>query len=443
MELGIQIKQSQTLSPQMVQSMEILQMGTQELLEYIQEAQLENPTLEEEAAPAVAPDVPSGQVQEWDGQNSWYDREDWKDSCNRPTFDRADRPLGAENLGEYLRSQLNLSGELSEAVNALIDSLDHWGYLEEELSEISTRTGRPLPLLEDGLALIQRLDPPGVGAQSLSQCLILQLNRLGEDGLPQRLVEEFLPQLAQSHFHAIAQQTGERREEIQRGVELIRSLNPKPGATFGGWESTSYIVPDVYILEGDGGLYVRLNGGEIPSLTVSPYYRSLLMNNQDEEVTNYLKTKLRQANWLIQGISQRQETLGRCTNLILQRQQDFFCGRGEIKPLLLHDVAEALDIHESTVSRAMRDKYLQCSRGVFPLSHFFSRNVGGEGEDTTAHQVKARLQTLMDGEDKKKPLSDQKLCDILNAEGMKLSRRTVAKYRDALGLPSAPGRRIL
>lgn len=443
MELGIEIKQSQTLSPQMIQAMEILQMGTQELVEYIQEAQLENPILEEQEQestpiePQIAP-----QQGEWDSQNSWYDSQDWQDGQVRPSYDRADRPLGAESLAEHLYSQITADGQLATATKALIQGLNPCGYLEEALEAVAERTGLPLEVLEEGLTLLQSLEPAGVGAKNLSQCLRLQLKRMGEGGLAVQLVTAFLPQLAQSRFHQIAQQTGASREEIQQALTLIRGLNPKPGASYGDWQNTGYIVPDIYILEGEEGLFVQMRGGDIPQLTLSHYYQSLLADCQEEGVQNYLSTKMRQAKWLIQGITQRQETLSRCANFILMRQQDFFLGQGELKPLLLRDGADALHIHESTVSRALREKYLQCSRGVFPLSYFFSRNLGGEGEETTAHEIKSRLQKLIETENKQKPLSDQKLCDILNQEGLTISRRTVAKYREAMGLPSAPGRRV-
>ena len=265
-----------------------------------------------------------------------------------------------------------------------------------------------MPILEEGLSLLQTLDPPGVGARDLSQCLALQLQRLGETGPALAIVQRHLEHLARKQYHAIAQDLGISQAEVREAERQIQALDPRPGSAFAGREEPSYLIPDLAVVEAEEGLTVVYQNAYAPSLQLSGYYCDLQQRSTDPEVKQYLTDKIKQAQFVIQAVEQRRSTLLDCARAIVRRQEAFFrSAGGHLVPLRLSDVAQELAIHESTVSRAIREKYLQCARGVYPLSFFFSREVGAAGEGTSVHQIKSRLRELVEGEDKARPLSDQ------------------------------------
>jgi RNA polymerase sigma-54 factor len=248
--------------------------------------------------------------------------------------------------------------------------------------------------------------------------------------------------MAHNHYHQIAQATGASREEIQRACRLIRTLDPRPGAPFSPVDTPRYITPDLLVTVEGGKAEVRAADGRLPELKLSSYYQQLLNSTNDAPVRDYLADKVRQASWVMRSIEQRNTTLLSCARAVVGRQEAFFLRGGHLQPMSLADVAADVGVHESTVSRATKDKYLQCPRGLFPLSHFFSRALPqGEAEGISPEMVKAALRELISGEDKRHPLSDQKLCDMMAPRGLLLSRRTVAKYRDEMGFSSAAGRK--
>lgn len=445
MNLELSLKQTLKLTPQMLQSMEVLQMSTQELADYIQDLVQMNP-----AAELTEPAAQSDESEEmWrrlqsladaDHQNRQYlspDREELDPLARVGT----DGGLG-ETLVLHLTRQLERSHASTLVLRAaqfLCACLDENGYLRDELEDLSQASRLPLSALEQGLHLIQSLDPAGVGARDLSQCLALQLQRQGETGPALEIVLHHLERLGRKQYHAIAQEMGISQKEVLRAQSLIQELDPRPGAAFASRDETSYLVPDLVVIQDEHGLTVAYQDSYLPGLHLSGYYCKLQKQSADPEVKQYLTDKIKQAQWAIQAVEQRRSTLLSCAQVIVRRQEGFFRPGGHLSPLRLADVAQELFIHESTVSRAIREKYLQCSRGVYPLSFFFSREGGTEG--TSVHQIKERLRQLVDREDKKHPLSDQKLCEQLEAEGCAISRRTVAKYRDELGIPSASGRK--
>lgn len=447
MELGLTIKQTQTLSPQMMQAMEVLQMGAQELAEYIEEAVQENPVLEREEYPDQ-PDEQTARLRrklEWlestDIQNCWYHQQDAEES--RDPLDRRGSDPMEESLYYYLRAQVrfeSLPAPMARTVDRLMQRLDSNGWLDEPVPDLALQLGESEEAVEGAIRLIQSLEPAGVGAGNLSQCLLLQLERRGETGLAVTIAERYLEAMSRDRYNLIAKETGASRGEIGEACALIRSLNPRPGMGFSARENLRYIDPDLIVVKFEDHFELLTNDSYLPSLRMSSYYSSLYQQTEDEEVKNYLNGKLRQAKWVIQSVEQRRSTLMNCARCIVDRQERFFRqGPGHLRPLTLADVAAELGVHESTVSRAVRDKYLQCTHGVFPLGYFFTRELGEEG--ATADRAKTLLRTLIDGEDKKKPLSDQKLAQLLEAEGVALSRRTVAKYRDEMGIPSTAGRK--
>lgn len=454
MELNMDLRQSQTLSPQMLQSMEILQMGSQELLEYIQETAQENPVLEIEETAAADEFALMRRKLEWlestDVQNHSYYRQDSDEDAD-PLANYGGVETGEENLYRYVLSQLRgmeLPPPLLAAAEFIVESLNQNGWLDEDVSELAVAARCPETLMAEALTLVQGLEPAGVGARNLSECLCLQLDHRGEDEVVLRVARECLDALAKSQYGLIARTLGITQEEAREAGAVIRSLNPRPGTGFAARENLSYITPDIIVVNFSDHFELLTNDYFFPALRLSGYYQGLMKENSDAEVKEYLTGKLRQAKWVVQSIEQRRGTLMSCAQQILTRQERFFRrGPGHLAPMTLADIAGELGVHESTVSRAVRDKYLQCSMGVYPLSYFFSRSLGaippaGSGETAaTADGAKALLKRLIAAEDKKKPLSDQKLCELMAREGCELARRTVAKYRDELHIPGTAGRK--
>lgn len=447
-ELGLDLKQTQTLSPQMMQAMEILQMGSQELLEYIGEVLQENPVLESESADSGEDMALLRRKLDWlnstDVQNRWYHKQDAEDGFD--PLDRAAADPMEESLYYYLRSQVRfetLSPELARVLDYLMSSLSANGWLDEPAGDLCTHLGATRKTVDKATALLQSLEPAGVGARDLRECLRLQLLRRGENGLPLTIVEHYLEDMSRDHYNLIARETGASRTELQAACALIRSLNPRPASGFSDRAHLPYLTPDLVVVNFEDHFEILTNDSYLPSLRLSGYYSRLYKESGDTQVKDYLNGKLRQAKWVIRSVEQRRSTLMRCAQCIVDRQEPFFRhGPGHLRPMLMADVAAELEVHESTVSRAVKDKYIQCAHGLFPLGYFFSRSLGTDGEGASPEQAKQLLRELTDGEDKAHPLSDQKLSQLMAERGVELSRRTVAKYRGELGIPSTAGRKI-
>ena len=458
MELSMSMKQTQTLSPQMMQSMEILQMGSQELLEYIQDQVQENPVLEMEEKYGKGDDTAVLQRKlEWlestDAQNRYYHQQDTEDDEKDPISNYGTVDEREENLYLYVLSQLevmDLEPELLPVGRFLVESLNQNGWLDESVEDLAEELGKPVEEVEKALAAVQSLEPAGVGARNLSECLVLQLQRRHEDSeLAIRIARDYLDPLSKSRYGLIAKSLGVCQEEVRTACDLIRTLNPRPGGGFAARENLVYINPDLFVVNFPDHFELLTNDYFFPDLNISGYYCRMLKSTEDNEVKDYLMGKVRQAKWVVHSIEQRRSTLLRCAECILELQEEFFRrGPGHLKPMCLADIAQKVGVHESTVSRTVRDKYLQCASGVYNLSYFFSRSLGapaarpGTEENASSPDfAKALLKKLIGGEDKHKPLSDQKLCERMAREGCELSRRTVAKYRDELGIPSTTGRK--
>ena len=458
MELSMSMKQTQTLSPQMMQTMEILQMGSQELLEYIQDQVQENPVLEMEEKYGKGDDTAVLQRKlEWlestDAQNRYYHQQDTEDDEKDPISNYGTVDEREENLYLYVLSQLevmDLEPELLPVGRFLVESLNQNGWLDESVEDLAEELGKPVEEVEKALAAVQSLEPAGVGARNLSECLVLQLQRRHEDSeLAIRIARDYLDPLSKSRYGLIAKSLGVCQEEVRTACDLIRTLNPRPGGGFAARENLVYINPDLFVVNFPDHFELLTNDYFFPDLNISGYYCRMLKSTEDNEVKDYLMGKVRQAKWVVHSIKQRRSTLLRCAECILELQEEFFRrGPGHLKPMCLADIAQKVGVHESTVSRTVRDKYLQCASGVYPLSYFFSRSLGapaarpGTEENASSPDfAKALLKKLIGGEDKHKPLSDQKLCERMAREGCELSRRTVAKYRDELGIPSTTGRK--
>ncbi|MCI8526913.1 MAG: RNA polymerase factor sigma-54 [Oscillospiraceae bacterium] len=454
MELNMTQKQTQTLSPQMMQSMEILQMGSQELLEYIEEAVQENPVLEpSENYDRLDEFSTLKRKLEWlestDPQNRYYHQQDTEEEDD-PLRNYGMVEDQEDNLYYYVSSQirvLDLEPELMEAAIFLVESLNQNGWLDEDVPTLAQALGGSEELVCRALEVVQSLEPAGVAARDLAECLHLQLiRRTPVNRLALSIVDKYLDPLSKNRYGLIARELKATPEEVREACDLIRSLNPRPGTGFAARENLTYINPDIIVVNFPDHFELLTNDYFFPSLHISGYYTKLMKEDTDDaQLKEYLTGKVRQAKWVVRSIEQRRSTLMSCAECILELQEAFFRkGPGHLVPMSLADVADRLGVHESTVSRAVKEKYIQCSMGVYPLSYFFSRSLGSpspSGESSSPDAAKALLKKLIAEEDKRKPLSDQKLCELMCAQGCALSRRTVAKYRDELNIPSTPGRK--
>ena len=447
--MELQQTQTQKLSQRQLYSVELLRLSTLELEGYVRELAQENPLVELEEAPPPS---------QGEGKDDLLARLRWLEDNDRQNWfyqkfsDEELDPLSRvgtsggleETLVSFLSRQLDrLRLEEGEArlVRYLIYCLDDDGYLRTPLAELSRHGAIPLPRLEGALAILKTMEPAGVGAAELSECLALQLERIGETGSALVIVQDHLETLAKHHDRAIAAKLNITPAQVEEARRTIRELDPRPGAVFQRTEQVFYIQPDLIVEEQEGQLVVKPARGERPPFRVSRYYQKMLKQSEDKEVREYLTEKLRQAENVLWAAQQRGSTLLRCAQVIVERQREFFhSGPETMRPLRMGEVAQELGLHESTVSRAVREKYLQCPQGLYPLSWFFTRSAGaGEGVSGTA--ARKLVLRLIDGEDKGKPLSDQQLSERMAREGCPISRRTVAKYREELGIPSASGRK--
>ena len=442
----------QRLNQQQLQSVELLQLGTTEIEAYLRELAQENPVIElEDSRPES--DRPQDEellrrltwLEDNDQQNRYYQH---MEQDELDPLAQASGPEGLEEtLFRFISRQLyalELDEETAQTVRYLAACLDRDGYLRADLRELAAGLPMPLERLERCVDILRTLEPAGVGAADLSQCLELQLRRIGEKGCALAIVRDHLDALAKRRYRFLAARLSVSLEEVRQAEALIRELDPRPGAIFDQPEQIQYILPDVFVEQAEGQLVARLRGRDRPPFQISGYYRQLLRQSEDREVREYLTGKVRQAEGVLWALEQRDSTLRRCAQVIVDRQAAFFReGPQALVPLRLVDVAAELALHESTISRAVREKYLQCSRGVYPLSYFFSRSIS-PGEEGSAHgtaAARAMLSQLIRQEDKTRPLSDQKLSEQMAGQGCPISRRTVAKYREELHIPGASGRR--
>ena len=474
MALGprLDLRQSQSLvmTPQLQQAIKLLALSNLEIEAFIGEALEANPLLEvgevsreagEDAPPA--PDEPSADQAIGDdsaldidpdaldrdrdtGDGEWGAAQSTGSGDDLPGID--ERGAGALSLADHLEAQVGaVAGDAREEAIArhLIGLLDEAGYLTAPLREVAAELDIALAEAERALKVVQSLDPTGVGARSLSECLALQAQEVDRyDPCMARLIDN-LDLVARGEFARLKRMCDVDDEDFAEMLSELRSYDPKPGLRFGGGEEAP-VVPDLLLRASAGGGWdIRINEATLPRLVINrEYYVELREGCTDKASKAWLGEKLADANWLIKALDQRQKTILRTAAEIVKQQDGFFRkGVSELRPLTLAKVAEAIGMHESTVSRVTSNKYLHCDRGTFELKYFFTSGVGGgaEGEGASAEAVKARIRALCDAEDPAKILSDDTLVDLLKAEGFDLARRTVAKYREAIGIGSSVQRR--
>ena len=450
--MKLEQSQSQRLNQQQMQNIELLQMSTMELEASIQELALNNPLVEpEDTLFPAAEERRSSEIldklrwlEETDHQNHFYQSVE-KEELNPMLWASTEGGL-EETLFRFISRQLyplDLPESDEQAVRYLAACLDDDGYLRISLEELAGSSGFCLEQLQHCLEILCSLEPAGIGAKDLSQCLTIQLKRIHYEGPALDIVQNHLEQLAKRHYKAIATDLNITIPAVQAAERTIRELDPRPGAVFQRPEQPPYILPDIFVDEADGQFQLRTRRGERPPFHINKYYVDLLEQTDDREVREYLTEKLHQAEDVLYAVNQRENTLLSCAKAILNFQKAFFEeGPQALLPLRMMDVAQELGIHESTVSRAVREKYIQCKQGVYPLSYFFSRPATGEKlTELGGSAARSLMQKLIREEDKEHPLSDQKLSELMAEMACPISRRTVTKYREALSIPTASARK--
>jgi RNA polymerase sigma-54 factor len=332
-----------------------------------------------------------------------------------------------------------------EIGEAIVGNLNTEGYLRASIEEISAMGPWPLGRVERALRRVQSLDPPGVAARDLEECLLLQLDHLDlHEDLAYRLVEEHLDLLTAHRYNDIARACGVSMDEVAHALEIIKRLNPKPGHVY-ATEPARYIVPDVSVIKDGNDYRVVLNDDGLPKLRISRFYRQMLRSRQElsKDAAEYLQTKLRSALWLIKSYGQRQRTIGRVAESIVKHQRSFLDhGLTQLRPMVLRDVADDIEMHESTVSRVVNGKYMHTPQGIFEMKFFFHSALGhASGSDVSSISVKQKFRKLIDSESRQKPLSDARIASELKNDGLQIARRTVAKYREEMGIPASKSRR--
>ena len=455
--LQLKIGQTLTMTPQLQQAIRLLQLPVLDLSAQIQEALEENVMLEMEDLP----DVPktssesTAEIETIKAEDSWQTRSmdriqdgGWNGE-GRPSNDFADE--SGQTLREHLLWQLELEDFTPrEALigEALVDAINDDGYLTVELEEIhefiDADAGVTTEEIENALTKVQRLDPVGVGARSLSECITLQLSQLesstpGVD-LAIRMATDHLALIANQEYGEIRRALRTSEEDFDEALALVMSCNPKPGLAVSP-APAEYVIPDVFVRKIDGRWQVEISATGIPRLSVNQQYAKLLRGSGDHAV---LKTQLQEARWLVRSLEIRNETLLKVATCIVSRQREFLeHGDEAMKPLVLRDVAESIGMHESTISRVTTNKYMHTPRGVFEFKYFFSSHLSTvDGEEQSSTSVRAKIRKLIGAENPAKPLSDSKIANLLAEEGITVARRTVAKYREAMKIPSSSERKV-
>lgn len=360
-------------------------------------------------------------------------------------------PTAGRSLYEFLTEQfvlLKLSPEDKEIGEEIIGDINDEGYLTSPVAEIAFRMRRRQEDVERVLEIIQTLDPQGVAARDLRECLLIQLRESGrEDSLACRLLRDFFDQFTKRHWQDIARSTDLSLKQIQDAADEVAHLEPRPGRLYSGGRDDNYVIPDLVVEKVEGEYLVYVNDSNLPRLRISRAYQDVARDRKKftGEAREFIYSKLNNANWLIQAIEQRKQTMLKVMRYIVDKQRDFFeNGISHLRPLTLREVSEAISMHESTISRVTNDKYCQTPRGVFQLKFFFSVGLTSDsGEDVSARGIKDQISKMIGVEDTSKPLTDQEIVSRLKVDGVQIARRTVAKYRDQLGiLPARMRKRI-
>ncbi|HDG97369.1 MAG TPA: RNA polymerase sigma-54 factor [Desulfobacterales bacterium] len=477
--MALELKQSLNLSqqlimtPQLQQAIKLLQLSRLELLETIYQEMETNPVLEEQGVVETEEEVPLDDekldsedeptpLPEVDVEEPPHDDVDWEAYISEYNTGWADTPYEDRevpqfenitstktNLYSHLMWQLNMSNfdEAQKEIGLhIIGNITDDGYLDISLEELAQVTGFPIEKIEETLRIIQTFDPVGVGARDTRECLLIQARFQGLGGtLVEKILLDHLKDLEDKRYDNIAKKLGVSMDEVVTAVSIIQGLEPKPGRSYSD-EETIYVSPDIYVFKVGDDYEIVLNEDGLPKLRINAYYKDVLSRKDSlpDSVRNYIQEKLKSAAWLIKSIHQRQRTIYKVTESIVRFQRDFFDkGITHLKPLVLRDVAEDIQMHESTISRVTTNKYVYTPQGLFELKFFFNSAISSmDGDAVASESVKEHIRNIIKMENKQKPYSDQEIADILKKLNIRVARRTVAKYRESMGiLPSRKRRK--
>lgn len=463
--------QSLLMTPQLQQAIKLLQLGRLEYKEALEKELLENPVLEEVKE---SDDVGHTEVITIDDSDSSGGEEssnsepksDWEDylesftdhrgsAVPKGTFDFEDRPsleatlATTESLADFVLGQIRLLDIPDTEKNIMFHicgNLDRDGFLCSSYEEIASECGCTLNEVQSAIEQFKLLEPAGVGAQNLQEALLFQLERRGKlDSLEGKLIKDHLDKLEKRRLDLIAKAEKVALDDVIKAVQFIQTLEPRPGRQFAD-ESARYIVPDIYVYKIGKEYVITLNEDGLPRLRLSPYYLQVLQSGETSSGSGsskaYLQERLKAASWLIKSIHQRQQTIYKVAESIVKFQREFLDhGIDKLKPLILKDVAESIGMHESTVSRVTTNKYVHTPQGVFELKYFFTTGIKTDEGDISSSSIKEKIRALIGNESSDNPVSDQKIVETLKAAGVDIARRTVAKYRESLGIPASSKRK--
>jgi RNA polymerase sigma-54 factor len=477
-EIKQQLKLSQQLvmTPQLQQAIKLLQLSQLELVNLVEQELQENPVLEESMEleddvnrePEPAPEPAEASSEEpveapEPTDNQKIEDIDWQSyidsypqtgvGTGAPDDERRSleanltrRPTLTEHL-EWQLQLLELGAEEHEAARWVVGNLDDDGYFRSSVEEVARQSGVPIPLVERALVFVQGLDPSGVGARDLRECLLQQLTALGiGDGLVRIILEHHLDLLQKRDFRGLSRVLGVGVEDVLEACRMISSLEPRPGRAYGGDEPI-YITPDIYVYRVGEDYHIVLNEDGLPKLRINSLYRDVLTGSGgvEKDTKDYVQDKVRSALWLIKSIHQRQRTIYRVMESIIKYQGEFFeRGVQYLKPLNLRDVAEDIGMHESTVSRVTTNKYAHTPQGIYELKYFFNSSINRlDGDAIASESVKEKIRRIITAEDTRRPLSDQRIAEMLKSANIDIARRTVTKYRESMNILSSTKRRQL
>lgn len=469
-KLQTKLAQKLILTPSLQQAIKLLPMSTLELADLLNQEVVENPLLEEvpteelqasDAQPATEkePETPAQPKQDtWDDQDYDYFFGEYLDDGYRPRAPQEVKELPpientlstAASLTDHLIWQLSIQtddGDLRAIGEAIVGNLDDDGYLVASVDELAAMGPWGVERVEAALHLLQGFDPIGVAARDLQECLTLQIRHLGLEGTPtEKIVTEHLRLLQNHQIPELSKKLGLTFDELREHIEIIKHLDPKPGSRYNPKQS-QYVIPDVYIVKVEDQYVAVLNEEGLPQLRISPTYRRLLDKGAEnsDETRAYVKDKFRSALWLIKSVEQRQKTIHKVATSIINFQREFLDhGIEHLRPLVLRDVANDIGMHESTVSRVVTNKYMHTPQGVYEMKYFFHSGISSSyGDAVSSVTIKQRIRKIIENEDPRKPLSDSKIVNILQREGLMLARRTIAKYREELKIPTSNQRKVL
>ena len=477
--LELKLQQKLIMTPQLQQAIKLLQLSRLELSQSVSQELIENPVLEEMTSEDAAEEQPSEEGEaaaetqtatettpeaspepegtqelksdlevgpEWDEYlNEMSDGRDYgnaeADDKELPSYDQTLTRL--PSLSDHLLWQLHLSTsdpDLVKGGEEIIGNLDDDGYLRATLDELAQQSGVSLREMERALDLVQGFDPLGIGARDLRECLLIQVRQLDLQGtLVEKIIQDHLGDLEKRKYPNIAKALNVTPQEVMEASQtIIHELEPKPGRPY-LTADTNYVVPDVYVTKVEDRYVVQLNDEGMPRVRINPYYRKLLSRNEvlDKVTKEYVEERLRSAQWLIKGMEQRNKTIYKVAESIVKFQREFLDqGISHLRPMVLKDVAEDIEMHESTISRVTTNKFMHTPQGIFPMKYFFSTGFSdGNGADISSLTVKDAIQRLIKEEDLTAPLKDQQIVDVLKGRGIEIARRTVAKYREELRIP--------